>query len=274
MTCSGRSAARRASSTSAAMKSVMPLTSACSSRFPTGADAPFEVRRLRRRAVALEARRGLQEPLGRVGPAIEDHVLAQLAQFRVDLVVDGELAGIDDAHVHADPDGVVEEHRMHRLAHRLVAAEGEGQVRHAARDMGVRQRLADGLRRLDEGDAVAVVLLDPGRDREHVRVEDDVLRREADLFGEDPVGAGADRDLSLEAIGLAVLVEGHDHDGGAVGAADPRLGDELLLALLHRDRVHDRLALDAFQAGLDDVELRRVRPSPARGRCRARRRRG
>ena len=33
--------------------------------------------------------------------------------------------------------------------------------------------------RLDEVDAVVVVFLDAGRDREDVRVEDDVFRREA-----------------------------------------------------------------------------------------------
>ena len=55
--------------------------------------------------------------------------------------------------------------------------------------MRVRQRLADRPRRLDEGDAVAVMLLDAGRDREDVRIEDDVLGRKADLSGEDLVGA-------------------------------------------------------------------------------------
>ena len=43
-------------------------------------------------------------------------------------------------------------------------------------------------RRLDEVDAVIVVLLDAGRDREDVRIEDDVLGREADLLGQDLVG--------------------------------------------------------------------------------------
>ena len=112
-----------------------------------------------------------------------------LAQLRVDVVVDGELAGVDDAHVHARLDGVVEEHRVHRLAHRLVAAERERQVRDAARDLGVRQGLLDRARRLDEVDGVVVVLLDAGGDREDVRVEDDVLGREADLLGQDAVGA-------------------------------------------------------------------------------------
>ena len=41
--------------------------------------------------------------------------------------------------------------------------------------------LLDQRQRLDERARVVVVLLDPGRDREHVRVEDDVLGREARL---------------------------------------------------------------------------------------------
>jgi hypothetical protein len=93
--------------------------------------------------------------------------------------------------------------------------------------MRMRQVLADEARRLDEGDAVAVVLLDAGRDREDVRIEDDVLRREADLLRSGClVGARADLDLALEGVGLALFVEGHDDDGGAVAAHDLRLFDE------------------------------------------------
>ena len=51
---------------------------------------------------------------------------------------------------------------------------------------------------LEERPRVVVVLLDPGRDREHVRVEDDVLRREADLVDEQVVRAAADRDATLD----------------------------------------------------------------------------
>ena len=81
------------------------------------------------------------------------------------------------------------------------------------------------------------------------------LGREADLVGQDPVGPLADRLAALEVVGLAVLVEGHHDHGRAVLAAQPGLLDELLLALLHRDRVDDRLALEALQAGLDDLPL-------------------
>ena len=118
------------------------------------------------------------QALGRVRPPVEHDVLDPLAQLRRNLVVDAELAGVDDAHRHSRPDRVVEEHRVDRFAHRVVAAEREAHVRHAARHLGVRQVLADPARRVDEIDRVVVVLLDAGRDREDVRIEHDVLGRE------------------------------------------------------------------------------------------------
>ena len=68
----------------------------------------------------------------------------------------------------------------------------------------------------------------------------------------------ADRDLALERVGLALFVERHHHHRGAVAAHDPGVLDEGRLALLHRDRIDDRLALQAFQPGLDHREFRGV----------------
>ena len=147
---------------------------------------------------------------------------------------------------------------MDRLPDRVVAAEGERDVGHAARDQGAGQVLLDPAGGLDVVDAVVVVRLDAGGDGEDVGVEDDVLGREAHLHGQDPVGPLADLDAALERVGLALLVEGHDHRRCPVALHQRRLVDELLLALLHRDRVDDGLALDAAQAGLDNLPLRGV----------------
>ena len=143
--------------------------------------APGEILLLGLLLLAAEFFRQRQQPFGRAGVAVEDDVLADLAQLGIDVVIDDHLPGIDDAHVHAGLDGVIQEHRMHRLAHRLVAAERERQVGDAAGDMRVRQVLADPARRLDEIDAVIVVLFEAGRDRKDVRIEDDVFRREVEL---------------------------------------------------------------------------------------------
>src|SRR5215218_7942089 len=137
------------------MNSVMPLTSACSMRFPTAHERHYSDG-----TVSFEAGCRLQQAFRGIGTAVEHHVLAQLAKLRIDLVINGKLARINDAHVHSELDGVEQEHRVHGLAHGLVATEREGEVRHAARDMGMRQALADDACRLQEVDAVAVVLLD------------------------------------------------------------------------------------------------------------------
>jgi len=124
--------------------------------------------------------------------------------------------------------------------------------------MGERHFLANFARGLDEIDAVIVVLLDAGGDREDVGIEDDVLGREADLFRENFVGACANFDFARLGVGLALLIKSHDHGRRAVATHDLGLGDEFFLALLQRNRIHHRLALDAFQAGLDHLELGRV----------------
>ena len=147
---------------------------------------------------------------------------------------------------------------MHRLAHRFVAAERERQVRYAAGNMRMRQVLPDPARRLDEGHAVAVVLLHAGGDRKDVRIEDDVLRRKADAVDQNVVGARGDLLFLFQRVGLAGFVERHDHDGGAVAAHQFGVADEGVLALLERDRIDHRLALHAFQPGLDHREFRGI----------------
>ena len=109
-------------------------------RLSTGHSRQLEVLRLCfLGAGAAEALGDGQHALGRIGAAVQDDVLAGLAQVRVDGLVDRKLAGVDDPHVHARLDGVIEEDRVHRLAHRLVAAERERQVGDAARDVRMRQ---------------------------------------------------------------------------------------------------------------------------------------
>ena len=157
-----------------------------------------------------------QQALRRVASPVQDHVFDGLAQLLVQRVVDGELARVHDAHGEAGVYGVVEEDGVDRLPHRVVAAEGERDVRDAARRTGVRQRRRYLAHRLDEVHPVVVVLLDTGGDGEDVGVEDDVLGRKADLLGQDLVGALADLDLALLRVRLALLVEGHHDHGGPV----------------------------------------------------------
>ena len=202
--------------------------------------------------LALELLGQLHQPLSRARIAVEDHILARLAQVRVDGVIDVELPRIDDGHVHARRYRVIEEHRVHRAAHRLIAAKAEGEVGKAARNMHMRATALDLPRRLNEVDRIIVMILDAGRDREHIGVEDDVLGRKAD-FHQQRVGALANLDLARLRVGLSDLVERHHHHGGAIGHAFARLLQKLLDAFLHADRIDDRLAGHAFEARLDDA---------------------
>ncbi len=58
---------------------------------------------------------------------------------------------------------------------------------------------------------VVVVFVDAGGDRKDVGVEDNIFRREADLFGEDPVSTAADLNFSGAGIRLTHFVKRHDH---------------------------------------------------------------
>ncbi len=83
------------------------------------------------RALALLAFHGvgdLQQALGGVGAPVQHHVLDPLPQVLGDVLVDRELAGVDDRHVQAGLDGVVQEDRVNGLAHRIVAPERERHV--------------------------------------------------------------------------------------------------------------------------------------------------
>ena len=209
-------------------------------------------------AGALDRRRELDETFGGVGPPVEDDVLDLLEQILRNVLVHNQLAGVDDAHVHAGLDRVIEERRVNRLAHVIVAAERERQVAHPAADLHARTGRLDDPRRLDEVDRVVVVFFEAGRDGQNVRVENDVGRRDVRLLGEQLIGALADRDLPLDGIRLALLVERHHDDAGAVAADEARFLQEVRFAFLHADGIDDRLPLHALEAGDQHRPLRAV----------------
>ena len=199
--------------------------------------------------------RKLDQSFCRVGPPVEDDILDELEQILGDVLVDHQLTRVDDAHVQPRPDRVVEKRGMDRLAHAVVAAEREGEVGDATGDVDPGEALLDLPRRVDEILRVGGVLLDAGGDGEDVGVEDDVLGLEAGLFGQELVGAAGDLHLAFERVCLADLVECH-HDGGrAVPAYQARLVQERLLTALQADRVGHALALQAFEARLEDRHL-------------------
>ena len=111
---------------------------------------------------------------------------------------------------------------------------------------------------LDELNGIIVVLLDAGADRENVHVENDVLGSEADLLGEQSIGAPADIHFALSRDRLAFFIKGHDDDGGAIALDESSLMKKLFFPFLQADGVDDGFSLNAFQAGFDDRPFRAI----------------
>ncbi len=66
-------------------------------------------------------------------------------------------------------------------------------------------------------------------DRQDVWVKDDVLRRQADSFRENPIRPITDFRLALERLSLALLVKGHDDHRSPISTRKRGLLDEFLL---------------------------------------------
>ena len=92
---------------------------------------PGQILLLSLAAFALVAFGDFQQAIGGIIPAIQDNVLNQFLELRVDLIVNHQLAWVHDTHVHAGLDGVVQEHGMNGLPYHVIAAEREGHVAHA-----------------------------------------------------------------------------------------------------------------------------------------------
>ena len=129
----------------------------------------------------LDGSANVDQPLGGIRAAIEQHVFDEFQEILRNLFVDGQLSRIHDAHVQPGLDRVIQKRRVHRLAHGIVAAERKRNVADAAADFAQRQVCLDPPRRFDEINGVIVVFFDPRGDRQNVRIENDVLRREPDL---------------------------------------------------------------------------------------------
>ena len=114
------------------------------------------------------------------------------------------------------------------------------------------------LRRADEIHGVIRVLFQTRADGQHVRIKNDVLRREADFLDEQIVSAFADGNFPLERIRLARFVKCHHDDRRAIAMDKFRVMQKLFLAFLERNGIHDAFALKTFQSGLDDFPFRGI----------------
>ena len=115
--------------------------------------------------------------------------------------------------------------------------------------------LLDRLRGVDEVNSIVDVLLHSSADRQHVGIEDDILRGETHLVHQDIVRALANADLLVRGGSLAVLVESHHNNGSSVLSQQSGLLLEELHANLERNRVHNGLSLAPLQSCHDNIKL-------------------
>ena len=95
------------------------------------------------------------------------------------------------------------------------------------------------------------MLLNPRSDRQNIGIENDVLRWKTDVLGQDSIRTGANLDLPIEGIGLALFIKGHDDQRSPVAFDQPRTLSERLLPFLQADGIDDRFALHALQPRFD-----------------------
>ena len=111
---------------------------------------------------------------------------------------------------------------------------------------------------LDEVHGVVVVFLDAGCDRKDIRIEDDVLGREAGPVHQNVVAAFADFGLAFKCIRLALLVKCHHHRRSTVSPDQSGMFDERFFTFLEADGVDDRFPLHALESGFDHVPFGRI----------------
>ncbi len=90
-------------------------------------------------AVAAKFLSDVQQCLGGIGAGVvsgeghvADDVLNSVSQFRWQVVVNSQLTGVNDAHIEAGFNGVIQEYRVDGFPNRVVAAEREGHIGYAA----------------------------------------------------------------------------------------------------------------------------------------------
>ena len=93
---------------------------------------------------------------------------------------------------------------------------------------------------------------------EDIRVEDDVERVHAHLFGEYVVCALCYLLASLERSGLTLFVETHHHDGSAISHHVACMANKHLFSFFERYGVDDTFSLYAFQSFGNHIPVRRV----------------
>ena len=174
----------------------------------------------------------------------------------VDAVHGHDARRVHDGRVEARLPALVEEHAVEHVTGRGLEAEAD--VRQSEDGPHVRDLALDAADPFDGLDAVLAALLDAGGERERVAVEEQVGGFDAVAVDGQVADAAGDLDLPVGGARLAVFVDAHAHDGGAVLARERHHAVEplaRLFALFEVGRVEDGLAADVLEARLEHLRL-------------------
>ena len=198
----------------------------------------------------------LDEPLQRVGPAVEHQIVRQRALVGRDLGVRLHVRRIHDRHVEPRFHAVMQEDGVqHRARFRR---EAEAHVRHAEAREDARQLALDEANALDRLDRRVDPLRVAGRERERQVVVDEIFRLEAVLADDDVVDLLRDLELPLARLRHADRVDRQRDERRAMLLRERHDAIDALAAVLHVDGVDDRAARDRLERALDDARLGRV----------------
>ena len=118
--------------------------------------------------------------------------------------------------------------------------------------MGTGQVAPNPARGTDEVGCIAVVLFHAGCNGQHVRIKNNVFRKEPDFIDQQAIGTVGNGNTAFVGSGLPFLVETHDNNGCTKAFDFTGMGQEDRFALFERNGIDNALALHAFQACADD----------------------
>ncbi len=110
----------------------------------------------------------------------------------------------------------------------------------------------------NEIESIIIMFTHTSGDCEYVQIEYYILRWESSLLSEQLVSSLAYPDLVLDRGSLALLVEGHDHDGCAVLEDGLGFVQEFFLAFFQGDGVHHAFPLAVLEACFYHFEFGRI----------------
>ena len=139
--------------------------------------APGQIDNRLASTIALISLSNIEKPLGCVAAAIEDDIFNRLAKVVGNFIIDCQLAGIDNPHIHTRSKSMVQKNRVHGLTDGFVPAERKRDVRHAARNARTGQARLDQFCRFNEINCIIIMLFDTRRNRENIRIENNVRCR-------------------------------------------------------------------------------------------------